>query len=286
MKRADPKIIVINLKRSPERRKEIEELMRRFSIDFDFCDAVDGKLLSDEFVGKSRERSNKWYQKDEGEGHSMRLAEIGVAVSHYNIYQKILDEKLEFAIIMEDDATFDERFVFFLTQLKNNRKVLKKFDLILLGYCTHDGEYNIPAVCSYWGRMSVGNNFKVGIPLKWYWSAIGYIISYNGASLLSQKQGVYPCVTADILTANSPMYGVKMGVITKPLIWPGEHSKISTIQIKSQEKYSANLPTTYILGKKGIFEIAINIIRDIKKSLRKMKMKLEWKQYLFTTDKY
>jgi GR25 family glycosyltransferase involved in LPS biosynthesis len=280
------KIFVINLKKSIERRKSIMKLMNEHSLEFEFFEAIDGLLLPDNFVTKSRNRSNKWYRQDEGDDKSMRLAEIGVAVSHYKIYQRILNEKIDFAIVMEDDASFDKRFAYFLTQLKNIRKVLKKFDLILLGYCTHDVKYNLPAAYSYWGRMRVGRKFKVGIPLKWYWSAIGYVISLRGALLLSEKQGEYPCVTADILTANSPMYGVRLGILNKPIIWPGEHSKISTIQIQPEKKLPVNLPSISSSKEEGFYKNVLKIIRSIKNILRKEKMKMNKKQYLFTLDKY
>jgi GR25 family glycosyltransferase involved in LPS biosynthesis len=260
--------------------------MKKYSLHFEFFNATDGELLSKEVIDKSRERSNNWYKKDEGEDKSMRLAEIGVAISHYNIYQKILKEKIEFAIIMEDDASFDERFALFITRLKNIKRVLEKFDLILLGYCTHDLNYRIPGICSYWGVLNIGKGFKVGIPLKWYWSAIGYIISYKGALLLSEKQGAYPCVTADILTANSPKYGAKLGILTNPIIWPGELSQISTIQVGRTGVSPAYTPIEYPSRGKKTLKSVLKIPQQLKNFLREVQLKLDKRKYLFTTDKY
>ncbi|HET7117473.1 MAG TPA: glycosyltransferase family 25 protein, partial [Hanamia sp.] len=209
------KIFVINLKRSPERRNEIIRQMNLYELKYEFFEAIDGKLLSEETIEKSRARSNHWYKEDEGQDATMKLGEIGVAMSHYNLYQKIIRDNLDLAIIMEDDVNFDKHFQQFLQNSKQVKSVMKRFDLILLGYCTHDVKFDQQAICSYWGRKRISKNYYVGIPVKWYWSAIAYVVSKKGALLLSLKQSAFPSVTADILTANSPQYGVKLGVLSK-----------------------------------------------------------------------
>ncbi len=278
------KIFVINLKRSPERRNEIDRLMANYELKFEFFEAIDGTTLSQEIIDKSRERSNYWYKLDEGPEESMKLGEIGVAMSHYNLYQRIISEKLFYAIILEDDAYFEEKFEKFVRNKKKIDEALIKFDLILLGYCTNDLNYETPAVCAYIGRLKLSNDYYVGIPIKWYWSAIGYIINQKGAKLLAEKQGEFPCVTADILTANSPQYGVKLGTISSPLITPGKLSNLSTIQnheIKISKIYTKSEDYTadwWERMKKG--KVFLN------KWLKEQKLKTSIKQYLFIKSKY
>lgn len=290
------RIFVINLKRSIERRREIEKLMSRHSISFEFYEAIDGQLLDRQTIIESRKRSNLWYKQDEGPNESMKLGEIGVALSHYNIYQKIIQENIEMAIVLEDDANFDERFGQFLKYGDNIYSALKKFDLMLLGYCTHDLNYDLPAVCSYIGREKISEKFIVGKPVKWYWSAIGYVISKKGALLLAEKQGRYPCVTADILTANSPRYGVSLGVINQPIIWPGELSNFSTIQVSRQraeaslsddDRFLAVQEMQLQTKRKNIFITGIKYpYRLLREKLRIEMLKLSRNPYKFSTNRY
>lgn len=280
------KIFVINLKRSPERRNEIIRQMNLYELKYEFFEAIDGKLLSTETIEKSRARSDHWYKVDEGQDATMKLGEIGVAMSHYKLYQKIIREDLDLAIIMEDDINFDKQFQQFLQNWKQVNSVMKNFDLILLGYCTHDVKFDQPAICSYWGRKRISKNYYIGIPVKWYWSAIAYVISKTGASLLTQKQGELPCVTADILTANSPQYGVKLGVLSKPIVWPGPLNNLSTIQLLDPTRNQIKRELKMEDHKKRDFKSLKRNLQNLKAILEKEKVKIKRRQYLFTTDRY
>jgi len=280
------KIFVINLKRSPERRNEIIRQMNLYELKFEFFEAIDGKLISAETIQKSRERSDHWYKVDEGQDATMKLGEIGVAMSHYNLYQKIISDNLDLAIIIEDDVNFDKRFQQFLQSRNQVKSIMKNFDLILLGYCTHDAKFDHGAVCSYWGRNKISKNYYVGIPVIWYWSAIAYVVSRKGALLLSQKQGQFPCVTADILTANSPQYGVKLGVLSKPIVWPGPHNNLSTIQLLDPNRNQIKRELKMEDHKKRDFKSLKRSLQNLKAILRKEKVKIKRRQYLFTTDRY
>lgn len=285
MKNAQIKIFVINLRRSVQRKSAIENIMNKYSIDFEFFDAVDGESLSSEVIEKSRERSDKWYKENEGGKASMKLGEIGVSISHFKIYKKIIEENIEYAIITEDDVLLDDRLKKFISYVQKIKSLMGKFDLVLLGYCTNDLNYNQPAICSYWGRMKISNEFRVGIPVKWYWSAIGYLINRRGASLLSNKQGEYPCLTADILTANSPMYGVKLGILNKPIIWPGELNNLSTIEAGR----NVEIEMIKLAKKTSPTSSGINLKKNLSKlkhSLQIKKLKLKINHYSFISDRY
>ena len=280
------KIFVINLKRSPERRNEIARLMTNHNLDFKFFDAIDGTTLSQEIINKSRERSNHWYKLDEGPEDSMKLGEIGVAMSHYKLYQKILQENLPMALIMEDDINFDKRLSNLIKSGKIAKLVSKNFDLVLLGYCTHDVNFRKSADTSYWNRQRITKEFYVGIPVKWYWSAIGYVINQNAARLLINKQGDLPCVTADILTANSPQYGVKLGVLSKQIIWPGPLNDFSTIQVHKLNSSETSSGNDYKKDTKKYIRIFNKNINLFKRWAREQKLKISRKKYLFIKSKY
>lgn len=290
------KIYVINLERSVERRNEIIKIMKKYSIPFEFFEGIDGNKLSEEFIDQCRTRSNNWYQEDEGAGKSMKKGEIGVAMSHYYIYQKMQAEDIKYAIILEDDAEFDQRFQQFVKRKTDLEDLMKKFDLLLLAYCGHDADYYKPGVCSYWYRKNINKSIMAGVPVKWYWSAMGYLISKKGAELLVDKQGEFPCVTADILTANSPQYGVRLGILRKQIVWPALTSTYSTIQLDNRNHHVPNLGKggNYSPGK-GTKKSHSNSTRStmIKKTYRTLsgilsleKLKLSRRFYQFTTNRY
>ena len=49
----------------------------------------------------------------------MNKGEIGCALSHINLYKKIVSDKLSYAIILEDDVEFDERLKHFVSNNSN-----------------------------------------------------------------------------------------------------------------------------------------------------------------------
>lgn len=258
--------------------------MNKYGLEYEFFDAVDGNLLTYDYVSKCRARSDGWYHQDWGKAHSMKPGEIGVALSHLGIYKKIIEEQIEWAVILEDDVVFDQRLKNILKHQKGIDRLMKKFDLVLLGYCGNDNNFNLPAVCSYWSKYKISKSFKIGVPVKWYWSAIGYFISKRGAELLNEKQGEYPILTADILTANSPAYAVKLGVLTSPIIWPGDLNKYSTIQ------GDGNTLTEIIVSDKNENRKANKSLKLIYNSMKNylliQKLKLSIKPYRFTSSKY
>lgn len=86
------KVFIINLKESVKRRQCIEYQCRRYSLDYEFIDAVNGHLLSGEDIVKHTREIN----------YATRPGEIGCALSH--IYRLIDERGLEQALILEDDA--------------------------------------------------------------------------------------------------------------------------------------------------------------------------------------
>lgn len=226
------KIFVINLKRSEDRRIAISEKFARYNISAEFFDAIDGNLLSEELMLQIHSGSNM-QQEIWGEGTKMTRGEVGVALSHMGIYKKLADDNIDYAFILEDDADFDDRLSHILLNTKKMSVVMDRFDLVLLGYCRNDLNYKRPAQCSIWGGLKLDKIIKVGVPIHWYWSAIGYIISQRGAKILLSHNEI-PQIQADVLTANSPAYGIRLGIFKSPIIWESILSKDSTIQDRKE----------------------------------------------------
>lgn len=99
------KTYVISLPEAKERRAQIKEQLGRFSIEFAFFDAVDGRQYDvnahTAYNGKKR---RKFFGRD------MTGGELGCLLSHRAIYQNMIAQNTEIALILEDDAVLDERF--------------------------------------------------------------------------------------------------------------------------------------------------------------------------------
>ena len=95
------KIFIINLKRAKVRRKRIEQHIQDLDLsNVEFIEAVDGKKMNDaEFNALHNKKwADKWVKRP------MAKTEIGCTLSHLKCYQRIIDDNLPGAIILEDDT--------------------------------------------------------------------------------------------------------------------------------------------------------------------------------------
>lgn len=102
------KFYVISLVRQQERRQKMAQMLDSFGVDYEFFDAVDGRNLSEEDAKLC----------DLGDQHILTMrggrralvedalspSEVGCALSHLKLYQHILDQGDEQAVILEDDT--------------------------------------------------------------------------------------------------------------------------------------------------------------------------------------
>lgn len=91
------KIFVVSLKKDKTRRAFVTKQMAKMGIPFEFFDAIDGENLSTK-------------QKLRVQNKNLSTSEIGCALSHADIYAKILHDKIERAIVLEDDGILNDDF--------------------------------------------------------------------------------------------------------------------------------------------------------------------------------
>lgn len=92
----------INLESQPVRRSEMQKQAALTKIDLRFIDAVWGKSLSyDQVAGYDRKRRLK-------SSPDLSLNELGCILSHKKTLLAFLESDADYAIILEDDAIFDE----------------------------------------------------------------------------------------------------------------------------------------------------------------------------------
>lgn len=100
------KLFVISLADSTERRRSIKKRLSELGLEFQFFDAIDGRqgLPPDLETYVDRNRAQQKL------GRPLSDPEIACALSHAFLYQHILEQDLEEAIILEDDMVPSESF--------------------------------------------------------------------------------------------------------------------------------------------------------------------------------
>lgn len=101
-----PTIFVISLKNSP-RREVITRHLSSLGLKFEFFDAVYGKELPESELAKV---DYEFYPKNYHAKKGLTLGEIGCAMSHIKLYEHILENNIQEAIIFEDDVFLNFHF--------------------------------------------------------------------------------------------------------------------------------------------------------------------------------
>ena len=108
-----PPIYVISLVRETARRENIKQRLTALGANYEFFNAVDGKALQpSQYTHRMQTRHH--FLK---EGFEMTSGEIGCFMSHHNLWQKIADGKNEYALVLEDDAVWDNDFADVINQV-------------------------------------------------------------------------------------------------------------------------------------------------------------------------
>jgi glycosyl transferase family 25 len=92
----DPTVFVINLQSRPDRRDAVQRQLDAAGLAFRFFPAVDGRKVGDSpFYDRKRRLRLA--------GKPLLPGELGCYLSHLFVMQKILDEALPYAVVLEDD---------------------------------------------------------------------------------------------------------------------------------------------------------------------------------------
>ena len=145
MKQID-KVFIVNLPRRMDRKREMESRLDALELEadvrekFEFFPAVDGTTIDDAFMQAGSYGLWDGWQQPEHSLHfyrrEIRKGEIGCALSHVNIWKRVVEEGLDEVLILEDDAGFDRHFKYlFQRALKFCRwaGAQEQWDLLYLG---------------------------------------------------------------------------------------------------------------------------------------------------------
>jgi len=189
-------ITVINLKKDAERRDSITQQLNSLNLEFSFFKGVYGKELSSEELSAAYNPKNSIERGIK----TLSKGEIGATLSHFGIYQKMLDDDIEKMIVFEDDTIINEDFVQALDVVEY---LPENWEIFLLGYSSGR---KMP--CNF--NIDQKNNtttYKIGVSPIIRGGAFCYVINKRGAKrMLSYKESLYKVI--DIYTGDSDMINV------------------------------------------------------------------------------
>jgi len=169
-------IFVLNLEKDKKKRRYMETLFEKNNLSVEFIKGVVGTLLRYEEVKTA-------YSEElaiSSIGRKLSLAEIGCALSHKKIYQGMVNQEEDVALILEDDVYFDEGLMDVLKTIGN---FPLNWEVILLGH--HGGASRGQVTkCSLWGWRRLNSRYNLKIPSDRVFGTYGYLISQRGARKL------------------------------------------------------------------------------------------------------
>lgn len=186
-------VYVVSLSGS-ERRPSIEKQLSTLGVCFQFLDAVYGRDLPPNTIKNINNDVlvKKRYNRNVGAG------EIGCAFSHQEVYKRISDDGVDFAIILEDDVFVRDKitdFIKFMEGILFEKHSSLVDSLFILG--KQDGlSSHEMIVFSNRNKICVSSDCvirKLNFSEKYVYGTFGYAISSRVASKLVEisKKGFY-----------------------------------------------------------------------------------------------
>lgn len=172
------KTYIINLERSPERREHIVREAEKHGLDYELIKAVDGKLLTEDEI--ERLCDTKPELADERMPRSLSRPIFGCALSHLSVYRKIINDDVDAALVLEDDAVLPDGFSQLLQSIEQN---IGKSEVVSLCYWT------LPQSDMKLSRLNAANltgEYKLMYPMKLPLGAGSYVITRDAARTLSK----------------------------------------------------------------------------------------------------
>lgn len=159
---------VINLDDEFLRRESISQQLDKINAQYNIFSAVNGNAMTNDELNDVYSESGAILRQS----RPLTPSEIGCALSHIRVYEKIIENKIDAALIIEDDAILEDDFPRVLREIGKIIKPAER-EVFLLSKCEHLGEIKLILPCGY--KVC---EMKVG----YYTSS--YIITYAGAKAL------------------------------------------------------------------------------------------------------
>lgn len=193
------KIFVINLDKDKARMESIDSQLRQLGVYYERVSGVYAKNMSEDEKNKAVNYFRWWCAV----GRKIVPAEIGCALSHYGIYQKM--NYGDVVCILEDDIILEDTFVERLHEVESFIDKTKPQVVLLSSHnCNREGSGIVrskTAVCAdayvitqLAARALLGANLPMQVPCDhwWRWERKGLIELYHALPMVaSQNQEIF-----------------------------------------------------------------------------------------------
>lgn len=240
------KIFIINLEKDKDRLlSSVKELNKYKLFNFEFINAINGNNLNDDEY-KSYTTSIGYYITSP----SM----VGCGMSHIKTWKKIVENNIQYSLILEDDFNFKNNFVNDFNELMRNTP--KNFDLLFLNSNLFTNKYL---------RLYDINDY-VYKPI-FIFEAVGYVITLEGAKkILNYVNKVAYHIDVQI-TINHLYYKKELNIITSKneLIYQKFNNSNNTYEYNYPEIINYLISNNYLLN--YIYNVVLLSIFNIKINL-------------------
>ncbi len=165
------KILVINLESSADRLVSMKEQCDRLGLSFERVAAVRGSELSAKEKGEVYDLDTNISKYDK----LLNDGEIGCYMSHMRCWEKIVNDDLDFALVLEDDAILTDDMPKYLEKLADS---FQEWDYIKFSH----GRKQKEDVAS----VDIGDGLTLGQCIKLPSTTTGQLVSKQGAKKLLQ----------------------------------------------------------------------------------------------------
>ncbi|MFT4652809.1 MAG: glycosyl transferase family 25 [Patiriisocius sp.] len=164
-------VFLINLSRSKDRLAHSAKQLNALGIKFERLEAVDGANLTYEQIHRNYDKAAniKRYKKN------LSAGEVACYLSHRQAWKRIIDDNLDYAIILEDDAVVDISFIDLHAALSK----LQNWDYIRIAH--------FPEKYAIDERVDIGCNHKLVHFNKIPVNTAAQAVSFKGAKQLYLK---------------------------------------------------------------------------------------------------
>ena len=179
-------IFMVNLERRPDRYERMKYNFDQLGIDYKWVPAMDGRKITEELLAETGIKMLPEFSEPY-HGRALTYGEIGCFLSHYRLWQQIVEEELDLVLIFEDDIKFEPYFISKLEYLKSELFDLEgSWDLVFLGRkILHNSE-------EPWLE---GSEQLVKVDYT-YWT-LSYLLTLRGAKLLLAGEPLGKMVPVD-----------------------------------------------------------------------------------------
>lgn len=207
-----PTCFVVNLATATQRREAMQSLLAQHQITATWLEAVDGRLIPEAELAQHFDAD-----RAELEYGPMVRGEIGTSLSHVNIYRQMVEQQIQYAVVLEDDVELAHDFCQVLSQLPD-AVAWSEPAMVQLTYVER----------AYTKSAQTLGERRVMRPHGGVWLTSGYFITLAAAQNL--LHALYPVWTVADYWRNFEAKGLlTLYVLTPNVVWESELSRASHI---------------------------------------------------------